>query len=200
MPIVTPGKRPGVRLAQSKVFGKKGGFAKKRSGYATLMLTPMVDMFIIIVIYLLQNFSSDGDILFMSKDIQLPSITSKIQLERAPVVAISRDSLSGDEASGFISVDGTRVLDVSDVLQDDVWNIPALEEVMREKRRNIEQSAQLLGGAGFKGLVNIQADRGIPFKVLKKVMFACNQAGFSQLSFAGVQVSAPGEAPQAAAH
>lgn len=191
MPIVTPGKRPGVRLSKSRVFGKKmlGG---KKDGYSTLNLTPMVDMFVIIVIYLLQNFSSDGDVLFLSKDIQLPSITSKLQLERAPVVSISAES---------ISVDGTRVLDTSDLTRDETMNVPALEETMREKKRNIEQTNMAFGRPdAFKGVVNIQADKGIEFKVLKKVMFACNAAGFSNIHFAGLTVSAHGDMPQSAAN
>ena len=44
-------------------------------------------------------------------------------------------------------------------------DVPALEEVMREKRRNIEQSAQLLGGKPFLGIVTMQADKGIQFKI-----------------------------------
>jgi biopolymer transport protein ExbD len=191
MPIVTPGKRPGARLMKSKVFGKKGGFSKKKGGYANLNLTPMVDMFTIIVIYLLQNFSTDGDILFMSKDIQLPSITSKLALERAPVVSVSADS---------ISVDGARVVDVIDLTRDDTWNVPALEESMREKRRNIEQSAQMFNGKPFTGVVNMQADKGVEFKILKKVMFACNQAGFFNINFAGMTVTAPSAAPATAAN
>jgi biopolymer transport protein ExbD len=191
MPIVTPGKRPGARLQKSKVFGKKGGFAKKKSGYSSLNLTPMVDMFTIIVIYLLQNFSTDGDILFMSKDIQLPSITSKLTLERAPVVAISAES---------ISVDGSRVVDVADLTRDETWNVPALEETMREKRRNIEQSAQLLGGKPFTGTVNIQGDKNVKFGILKKVMFACNNAGFTNLNLAGMQTTAGAAKPATASN
>ena len=59
MAIVTPGKRPGDRIAASKVFGKKFGRGKK-VGYASLMLTSLVDMFTIIVIFLLMNFSANG--------------------------------------------------------------------------------------------------------------------------------------------
>jgi biopolymer transport protein ExbD len=188
MPIVTPGKRPGVRLSKSKVFGKKGGFGKKKSGYAGLNLTPMVDMFTIIVIYLLQNFSQDGDILFMSKEIQLPSITSKVQLQRAPVVSISADS---------VMVDGQKVIETAELTRDATMNVPALEEVMQEKKRNIQQSSQMLSGDGFKGLVNVQADKGVKFQVLKKVMFACNVAGFGALNFAGMQTSVPGAAKTA---
>lgn len=190
MPIVTPGKRPGIRLSKSKVFGKKGGFGKKKGGYANLNLTPMVDMFTIIVIYLLQNFSTDGDILFMSKEIQLPSITSKVQLERAPVVSLSNES---------VMVDGVKVIDTSELTRDATMNVPALEEVMQEKKRNIMQSSALLGGGeSFKGVVIVQADRGVKFQALKKVMFGCNVAGFNVLSFAGMQTSAPGATSTAA--
>ena len=192
MPIVTPGKRPGVRLSKSKVFGKKGGFAKKHNGYANLNLTPMVDMFTIIVIFLLQNFSTDGEILFMSKDVQLPLITHRLQLERAPVVMISPEA---------VSLDGSRIVDISDVTRDETWNVPALEEALREKRSEIERSNQLLGVSdGFKGIINIQADKTMKFQVLKKVMFACNQAGFSSMNFAGMQTSAPTEETKTAAH
>jgi hypothetical protein len=64
MAIVEPGKRPGPRIEQSRVFSKK--FARgKKSGYAGLMLTSLVDMFTIIVIFLLMNFSANGEVLYM---------------------------------------------------------------------------------------------------------------------------------------
>jgi biopolymer transport protein ExbD len=182
MPIVAPGKRPSPRLQKSKVFGKKGGFRKSHSGYASLQLTPMVDMFTIIVIYLLQNFANNGNILLMTKEITLPKITSSLQLQIAPVVSVSSFS---------VSVDGAKVIDVDEMLRDPTLNVPALEDVMREKRRNIEQSTQLLGGKQFEGVVNFQVDKDIPFKTLKKVMFACNVAGFGKINFAGTQTSGP---------
>lgn len=191
MPIVIPGKRPGVRLSKSKVFGKKGGFGKKKGGYANLNLTPMVDMFTIIVIYLLQNFSTEGDILFMSKDIQLPLITNRMTLQRAPVVSVSAET---------VSLDGERVVDVRDLTEGETWNVPALEEKLREKKAEIERSNQLLGVQdGFKGIINVQSDKDVTFKVLKKVMFACNLSGFGNMNFAGLQTSAPGATPAAAA-
>ena len=190
MPIVIPGKRLSARLRASKVFGKKGGFGKKKSAYASLQLTPMVDMFTIIVIYLLANFSDNGDILFMTKEITLPDITSKISLKRAPVVSISANA---------VSVDGSKVVDVDELTRDPTLNVPALEEVMREKKRNIEQSVTLLGGAQFEGLVNFQVDHLVKFQVLKKVMFACNTAGFGAILFAGMQTTA-GAAPKTASN
>ena len=188
MPIVTPGKRPGLRLSKSKVFGKKG-YAKKHGGYTSLNLTPMVDMFTIITIYLIMSFSSDGDILYMSKDIKLPNITAHFKLERAPVVGVSAST---------ISLDGARVVDTQDLERDDTLNVPPLQEKLQEARQKIEQSGALFGqGDQFKGVINIQADKHIPFKILKKVMFACSSSGFGNINFAGIQTSAPGAAKTA---
>jgi biopolymer transport protein ExbD len=46
----------------------------------------------------------------------------------------------------------------------------------------------------FRGLINVQADRRIPFKVIKRVMFACNQSGFGNINFAAL--SREGAAPK----
>src|SRR5207245_11407181 len=92
MAIVEPGKRPGPRIEQSRVFSKK--FARgKKSGYAGLMLTSLVDMFTIIVIFLLQNFSATGEII-LSKDIKLPDAQHGAALEVAPMIAISGEAVT----------------------------------------------------------------------------------------------------------
>ena len=59
MAIKVPGKRFGKRLAKSKVFGE-GGHGHKAI-YADLLITPLVDTFVIIVLFLIANFSATGD-------------------------------------------------------------------------------------------------------------------------------------------
>ena len=97
MPIVAPGKRPGERLQKSKIFAKKGGFGRKKGGYASLNLTPMVDMFTIIVIYLLQNFSSDGDMLSMSASSTVGGDMGRLskRMPRAPWRALATADITG---------------------------------------------------------------------------------------------------------
>jgi biopolymer transport protein ExbD len=185
MAIVTPGKRPCERIAKSKVFGKK--FARgKKSGYAELMLTSLVDMFTIIVIFLLQNFSASGDILYMSKDIKLPFAVHGAELERAPVISVSADA---------VTVDGKQVATTEDLFKNDVLNVPELEDALREEKRRYEQIHQNDPEHPFRGLVNVQADKKVGFKVIKKVMFACNQSGFGNISFAAM-AKGSGKAPE----
>ncbi len=184
MAIVTPGKRPGERIEKSRVFGKKFGRGKK-NGYAGLMLTSLVDMFTIIVIFLLMNFSANGEVLYMNKDIRLPDAYHGAQLERAPVISVSADA---------VTFDGRMLLNTADLEKGDVLNVPELEDALRDEKRRYEQIHANDPDHPFRGLVNVQADRRIPFKVIKRVMFACNQSGFGNINFAAL--SREGGAPK----
>jgi biopolymer transport protein ExbD len=179
MAIVTPGKRPGKRVEGSKVFGKKFGRGKK-SQYAGLMLTSLVDVMTIITIFLLMNFSANGEVLYMTKDIKLPDAFHGAQLERAPVISVSADA---------VTFDGKMLLNTADLEKGDVLNVPELEDALRDEKRRYEQIHANTPDHPFKGLVNVQADKKIPFRVIKRVMFACNQSGFANINFAALSKS-----------
>jgi biopolymer transport protein ExbD len=176
MAIVTPGMRPCERIATSKVLGKK--FLRgKKSGYAGLTLTSLVDVMTIIVIFLLMNFSANGEVLYMSKDIKLPDAFHGAQLERAPVISVSGEA---------VTFDGRMLVQTADLEKGDVLNVPELEDALRDEKRRYEQIHANDPDHPFRGLVNVQADRRIPFKVIKRVMFACNQSGFGNINFAAL--------------
>ena len=59
MAIESPGKRFGKRLQKSKVFGH--GHGSHKATNADLLITPLVDMFVIIVLFLIANFSATGE-------------------------------------------------------------------------------------------------------------------------------------------
>lgn len=175
MPIQTPGKRYGKRLEKSKVFGH-GGVSKKTM-FADLLITPMVDMFVIIVLFLIANFSATGEVLMMTKDIQLPEAMNVREVEMVPVVMVSNDQ---------VLVSGTVIGRVEDLSREDYLNIPALEEKLREMKKQFEDLHSLAkdDAGGFKGDVNIQANKDVQFKIIKRVMFSCATAGYNNINFA----------------
>lgn len=176
--IVKPGKRPGKRLSKSKVFS--GKFSKgKHATNVELNLTSMIDIFVLMVVFLIQQFSADGDLLFMTDKIKMPEAANFEQLERAPVIQVSADE---------ISIEGARVAEVADIGADEYWNIPALEEKLRDQKKAYEmiRGGGADGAEGFKGDINIQADKEVPFKVIKRVMYSANQAGYFNINFAVV--------------
>jgi biopolymer transport protein ExbD len=180
MAIVAPGKRPGVRIQNSRVQSKKFGRGK-RGTYANIMLTSLIDVMTILVIFLLMNFSANGEVLYMSKDIKLPDAYHGAMLERAPVISVSADA---------VTFDGRMLLTTTDLEKGDVLNVPELEDALRDEKRRYEQIHANDPDHPFRGLVNVQADRRIPFKVIKRVMFACNQSGFGNINFAALSRSA----------
>src|SRR5437868_7678428 len=117
MAIKVPGKRYGKRLEHSKVFGH-GGHGKK-STFADLLITPLVDMFVIIVLFLIANFSATGEVLNMQRDIQLPEAFNVQEIEIAPVVMVSNTD---------IIVSGAAIGRLDDLTKDVSNDIPALEE------------------------------------------------------------------------
>ena len=177
MPIVQPGKRPAKRLQRSRVWGGKmsGG---RRSTNAELNVVPMVDMMTMLVIFLLQQFSATGEVLFMQKDIKLPDAQHGQLIEVAPVVAIS---------SAQVVVTGQKVADVADLDKDGGYlNIPALEERLRDEKKRWDYIHQNDPDRekNWKGDVNIQADVKVPFRLVKRVMFSAAQAGYFNVNFA----------------
>ena len=108
MPIVTPGKRPAKRFEKSKILGGKMSRGNKATN-AELNVVPMVDMFVMLVIFLLQQFCATGEVLYMQKDIKLPDAHHGQMIEIAPVVAVSAEQ---------VVVTGVKVADIPDLDSD----------------------------------------------------------------------------------
>lgn len=191
MPIQTPGSRIGssIHLKGLKI-GIKGRGA--RSVIVNLNLTPMIDMFVIKVVFLLMVFSATGEILFTQKDIELPKAFASRPLERVPIIGVSRD---------VILFEGEKVMFTSGVSEKNYpdLRLPDLTKVLKNARdafnrenpvpsdRNefanwFERSKQII----------IQADQGVPFEVIRMVMTTAAHEGYSAINFAVV----PGRGPQ----
>src|SRR5512138_647371 len=164
MPILEPGKRPAKRFERSKVLGGKFGRGR-RAVNADLNVVPMVDMMTMLVIFLLQQFSATGEIIFMQKDIKLPEANHGQMIEVAPVVAINAEE---------IAVTGQKVAMLADLERDSGYlNIPGLEERLRDEKKRWEFIHQQDPDKKWDGIVNIQADQKVPFRIVKRVMYSC---------------------------
>ena len=181
MPIKVPGKRYGKRLQRSKVFGH--GHGLRKAAVADLLITPLVDMFVIIVLFLIANFSASGDILNQSKDIQLPTAAHVKELEDAPVVQVSAEK---------VIVDGSPIPGTVDELsREEYLNIPALEEKLRELKKTFEAMHSATDQKPFNGQVNIQGHKDVEFKIIKRIMFSCATAGDGEINFAVLGAAGP---------
>ena len=138
-------------------------------------MTALVDVLTVLVFFLLKNFSTEGDIITQSKNLELPLSTSRTRPEQALTVAISQK---------HILVDGNPVALVAEEWERGGSGIPALARLLEEKRRQTERIAEFDEKVEFDGKLTIQGDRKIPFWLLQKVMSTCGENGYSSFSLA----------------
>lgn len=174
MPIVVPGRRIGTAFASHTAIAKRLA-RRRKSVYATLLLTSLVDMFVILVLYLIQSFNATGQILFIDPDIMLPKAhTASALVGAPPVVTIGQNS---------ITVQGKAVEDASVLAKNGVWEAPKLETALLELRTSAS-ALQDVGGKASDDTLVVQADLGVPYMLVKKVIFTAQKAGFTRVDFA----------------
>src|SRR5437868_1893011 len=140
-------------------------------------------MFVIIVLFLIANFSATGEVLMMSKDISLPEAKSVQDIQSAPVVTISKTE---------VLLSGSLIGRVEDFTREEYLNIPLLEEKLCDEWKKFEDLYLVVNDSGaFKGDVNIQADKQCEFRIIKRVMFSCASAGYGNINFATLNVGGP---------
>src|ERR1022692_896074 len=89
MPIYVPGKRD--------VRRKNRLNNSKRTIITGLSLTSTVDMFTILVVFLLQNYSSTGEIIYIPKDVKLPKASQVKELKPAHIVTLTQTDVVLDK-------------------------------------------------------------------------------------------------------
>ncbi len=177
--LMTP---PGPRLRKFIPLRFVRGLGSgKKSTYAELNITSMVDMLMILTVFLLMTFSASGELLTVQKNITLPEAQNWKDLEQAPIIAVSKDS---------VTLDGRMVADASVLNQENTadWKIVELHDTLVTLKNNYKL---LHPSDEWKGIVIVQADKGVDFKVIKKVMYSCAMAGYQNVNFA-VQQKAKG--------
>ncbi|MCX7674342.1 MAG: biopolymer transporter ExbD [Bdellovibrionaceae bacterium] len=179
---------PGQKFRSSRILSKRGG---KRSVVVTLSLTAMVDMFTVLVIFLLQNYNATGEVLFLPKEVELPKAEKIKELKPAVAVTISQKQVFVDKDPVILTVDVAAHPD---------WLIPQVKaqvekylELARQKEESrIDKRLQKVMGSDAKTAsfipdwkkVTVQADRGIDFGVVKKILYTVTEAGAGEINFA----------------
>ena len=151
----------------------------RRPSLLVLNITSMLDMFTILIIFLLKSYSAEGIILPIPADLHIPFSTTQTAPEPGLIVEVSMDRLV---------VDG-RILDIDlkAVQQSDDLIIRELYDHLMIKAAQYEQISSLNPNADFTGKLVLEGDREIPFRYLKKILYTCGQAGFINQSLAVYQ-------------
>jgi biopolymer transport protein ExbD len=144
---------------------------KTSNGEVRLQLTSMMDMFTIILVFLLKTYSTHGQLINPSDDLTLPTST----IQQVPEVG-----LDVTVSSGWTLVNGIPVIRTEDIEKQPGYLIPELQqEMMRYSSEAMRMQEQY--GAEFSGKATIQGDRNLPYKLLIKVMYTCGQSNYPNM-------------------
>jgi biopolymer transport protein TolR len=145
-------------------------------------LISLMDIFTILVFFLLVN-SSDVQEAPSSKAVQLPESIAEQKPRETVIVMVTDEDLL---------VQGTRVASLAEITRGNVRVIAPLKAALEAQARRVVIKQDDTSGATRE--VTIMGDREIPFRVLKKVMTTCTQAGYERISLAVLQKSGMEEA------
>lgn len=155
--------------SKEKRLARKQRRTKKE---ATLNLVSLMDIFTIMVFFLMMN-QSDVEVM-NNDDITLPDSVTQAQPLNTVNLMVSADD---------IIVQGRLVASVKDVLAMplDKELIPELQKelVYLASKTQATPSETELGRP-----ITIMGDKGIPYKVLKRIMATCQKAKYTQISLA----------------
>lgn len=186
MPIHTPGEK----FRSSRLMKRKKG---KREVVALLSLTAMVDMFTVLVIFLLQNYNSEGLLVNTPKDLILPQAEVIKELKPAVIVTVSSSDILVDETSvaTFAQVKGQKDWMIQTLfvqMQDSLKKSKEKHDqgMISKVREAVKPNTPPEDPLAWKN-VTIQADKGLDFLTLKKIMYTVIEAGAGKINFAVIK-------------
>jgi biopolymer transport protein ExbD len=145
---------------------------KRMQKPATLNLVPVIDIFTMLLFFLMVN-TGGVELIDSDKTIRLPQSIS----EKAPAEALLV-KINGED----ILVQERKVAKVADVLASNEESVAALT---KELQLWSARKLQLTDQEKERGrAVTIMGDQHIPYKLLKRVMTTCAQADYRDISLA----------------
>lgn len=155
-----------------------------RSSAFKIQITSMVDMFVILLVFLLKSFSTSPVQINPDKNLTLPESTSQTDPQDVVKLIVSK---------GAIFVEDRKVIDlVSGDLKDedkdksDSQFIKALFEELDAQAKKTRSIAAVNETVEFDGKILMQADRDLPYEILQKVLYTSMLAGYADMKLAVV--------------
>ena len=147
---------------------------KRRTRGASLNLVSLMDIFTILVFFLMVN-SSEVQVLQTSSDIKLPDSSAEKRPENQLMITVSDSD---------VMVLGRPVAKVEEIRNDDTLIIAQLEDEL------VHQASRkgAIPEDGFE--ITIMGDREIPYWLLKKIMLTCQSTDFARISLAVNKIEA----------
>ena len=153
---------------------------RNRVKITKMPLTSLMDVFTILVFFLLVN-SGSVEIMEAPRDVSLPVSNVETKPRETVVIFVSPEN---------VLVQGKLVALVIDILDGKEGAIDPITEQLATLKESVigDRTAAVAGSEE----VTILADKSVPFSVIKTIMSTCTNEGYEKVSLAVIQQGAAG--------
>ena len=150
----------------------------KPAGLFKLQLTSLMDMFTIILVFLLISMSAEDYDFVRDESVHIPQSKAQGRFEPAVNVVVSKNIVKVEENIVARLVNGE--------VDDDLVKAGRIESVVRAARRARELGEQTAHRSSDdeeeseEDVVLIQADRDLPYRTVYLIMRSCSIAGYNR--------------------
>ena len=149
--------------------------SRNRLKLTKMNLTSLMDVFTILVFFLLVN-SGSVEILDAPKEVTLPESRVESKPRETVVIFVTKDE---------VLVQGKSVALVADILAGESGNLANISSRLAELKDNVIGTNTQIVAATQE--VTILADKSVPFIVIKQIMSTCTREGYENVSLAVIQ-------------
>jgi len=148
---------------------------RNRMKLTKMNLTSLMDVFTILVFFLLVN-SGSVEIMEAPKDVKLPEAQIETKPRETVIIFVSPEE---------IRVQGDIVALVADVLDGQVEQLGNITDRLAVLKNNvIGVSTETIAATQE---ITILADKSVPFVVIRQIMSTCTDGGYENVSLAVIQ-------------
>jgi biopolymer transport protein ExbD len=154
--------------------------SRNRVKITKMPLTSLMDVFTILVFFLLVN-SGSVEIMEAPRDVSLPVSNVETKPRETVVIFVSPEN---------VLVQGKLVALVSDILEEKEGAVEPITAQLAQLKESVigDRTAAVAGSEE----VTILADKSVPFSVIKTIMSTCTNEGYEKVSLAVIQQGAAG--------
>ncbi len=171
------------RLTSASGFSRSVDFSArrtngKRKSEAKLNLVSLMDIFTILVFFLMVN-TGDVEVLVPDEKILLPKSIAEIRPNVTPVIKVSGDAI-------YFKENLVSTIDklYSEKNSDQELIKPLYDQLVLAREEKIANGKIISGQRPDGYAISVMGDASVPYRLLKKVLYTCAQAGFRDVSLA----------------
>ena len=162
------------------ILGKK---ARRGEQDFYLQITSMIDTLVIILVFMLMTVGSGSVNLEMASNLKLPWSTQGADLTQGLKLVARMEGVTLEEEAIVPMKDGVIARNLT---SEDGKKITVLFQKMATKAQESRKAADKTG-VKFDGRVLLQADKSVPLKTIKQILYTAARAGYNDFKFAVVR-------------